>query len=36
MKKDIEELMLKNQLEIEKHDLEQKYKSLKDDYNNLK
>ena len=36
IKKDLENLSnQKNQLEIEKQDLEQKYKSLRDDYNNL-
>ena len=34
IKKDLEDLSAqKNQLEIEKRDLEEKYKSLKDDYN---
>jgi len=37
LKKSIEGLNIqKNQLEIEKHELEEKYKSLIDDYNNLR
>ena len=36
IKKNIENLSnQKNQLEIEKHELEEKYKSLADDYNDL-